>query len=125
VSRILLVEDNPANRRLVRDLLKFRGHEVVEANDGSEFWAKLWPLPDVVLMDLQMPGESGEQILARIRSDDRIASLPVVAVTASAMAGDKERLMRAGFDGYLSKPIDVRSFGSVVESFVKKAGTAS
>ncbi len=119
-ARILLVEDNALNRRLVRDLLAHRGHEVVEATTVPEAVERLSCAPDLVLMDLQLPGGSGEQVLQHIRSRDDVRSVPVIVVTASAMQGEKERLLAAGFDAYLSKPIDTRSFGAVVESFLVK-----
>lgn len=124
-GRILLVEDNALNRRLVRDLLVYRGHEVIEATNGSEARERLKDEPDLVLMDLQLPGESGEQILREIRSRDEHRGLPVIVVTASAMQGEKERLLAAGFDAYLSKPIDTRTFGTVVESFLVEGASGS
>jgi two-component system cell cycle response regulator DivK len=117
-GRILLVEDNALNRRLVRDLLVFRGHEVIEATTVPEARARLDDRPDLVLMDLQIPGGSGVDVLHAIRAREDVRDLPVIVVTASAMAGEKERLLAAGFDAYLSKPIDTRTFGAVVESFL-------
>jgi two-component system cell cycle response regulator DivK len=119
-GRILLVEDNSLNRRLVRDLLEYRGHEVVEAITADEARQRLREKPDLVLMDLQIPGGSGEAVLGEIRADEQLRRLPVIAVTATAMAGDRERLLAAGFDAYLSKPIDTRTFGPVVEEFLSK-----
>ncbi len=117
--RILLVEDNPMNRKLVRDVLEHRGHEVVEAHDVEQGWAVAGGAPlDVVLLDVQIPGGGGVELLRRIRGAPRLAALPVVAVTAFAMEGDRERLLATGFDGYLSKPIDTRTFGTAVEGFV-------
>jgi len=122
-GKILLVEDNPLNRRLVRDLLAHHGHEVVEATDVDEARALLEVLePDIVLVDLQLPGGSGEDVLQDIRGRAQGAELPVIVVTASAMAGEKERLLAAGFDAYLSKPIDTRTFPAVVESFLRARG---
>lgn len=117
-GRILVVEDNALNRRLVRDLLVHRGHEVIEATNVAEARARLREVPDLVLMDLQLPGGSGEVVLADIRADETLRALPVIVVTASAMAGERERLLAAGFDAYLSKPIDTRTFGTVVENFL-------
>ncbi len=74
-----------------------------------------------MLLDIGLPGGGGEKLLAEIRADPRLAVLPVVAVTALAMSGDRERLLRAGFDGYLSKPIDVHTFGADVESFLRRS----
>lgn len=121
--RILLVEDNPLNRRLARDLLEYRGHEVVEAVDVEQGWAAARGAPlDVALLDVQIPGGGGEVLLRRIRGAAEVAALPVVAVTAFAMEGDRERFLAMGFDGYLSKPIDTRTFVATIESFVRKPG---
>ena len=121
-ARILLVEDNPSNRLLVRDILSVRGHEVIEAVTAEEARIRLRPPPDLVLMDLQIPGGvDGEQLLHEIRDDPELAHLPVIVVTASAMAGDRERLLEAGFDAYMSKPIDTRAFGPAIEAHMKKA----
>lgn len=109
-SRILLVEDNPASLELMRYLLQSDGHEMLLANDGQQAIGHLATdpesLPALVLTDIQMPGLDGYQLLAHIRTDARLHALPVVALTAYSMPGDQERVMRAGFDGYLSKPID-------------------
>jgi len=121
-ARILLVEDNAMNRQLARDLLQYHGHEVVEARSVEEGWTALETNAsfDIVLLDIQMPGGGGPELLRRIRTASALSSLPVIAVTAFAMDGDRERFLRDGFDGYLSKPIDTRSFVATVESFVRK-----
>jgi CheY-like chemotaxis protein len=121
-ARILVVEDNPASRLLVRDILTHRGHEVIEAVSAEEARERLSPPPDLILMDLLLPGtEGGELLMGEIRSKKELAKVPVIAVTASAMSGDRERLLRAGFDGYMSKPIDTRAFGPLVETHLGKA----
>lgn len=118
MSRILVVEDNALNLQLVRDILEYRGHEVVSAASVPEARSRLIETrPDVVLLDIQLPGGGGETLLDEIRS--ATPDLPVIAVTALAMDGDRERLLKAGFDGYLSKPIDTRTFGPTVESFLE------
>jgi CheY-like chemotaxis protein len=125
-ARILVVEDDPASRLLVRDILTFRGHEVIEAGSAEEARARFLPRPDLILMDLLLPGEEGGKLLvAEIRNHPDLASVPVIAVTASAMSGDRERLLRAGFDGYMSKPIDTRAFGFLVEAHLGKARCAT
>ena len=117
---VLIVEDNALNRRLVRDILEHRGHTIVEACDVAEARAQLERLtPDLVLLDVQIPGGGGELVLREIRLDARFAHLPVLAVTALAMPGDERRLLAAGFSGYLAKPLDTRSFGPVIESFLE------
>ena len=117
---ILVVEYNPLNLQLVRDILEYRGHRVIAATTVPEARERLaQERPDVVLLDIQLPGGGGERLLQEIRRTPSMARLPVVAVTALAMQGDRERLLAAGFDGYLSKPIDTRSFGPSVESFLR------
>jgi CheY-like chemotaxis protein len=121
--RILVVEDNAMNRQLLRDILGHRGHEVLEAANVGEARAHLSEArPDVVVLDVQIPGGGGEALVREIRGDPSLASLPVVAVTAFAMAGDRERLLAAGFDGYISKPIDTRAFGPAVEGYARGRG---
>jgi len=121
--RVLLVEDNPMNRRLARDVLEHHGHEVTEAGDVDQGWAAIVrALPDLVLLDVQIPGGGGEALLRRIRSSPRTSELPVVAVTAFAMDGDRERLLAAGFDAYVSKPIDTRTFAAFVAGVVHERG---
>ena len=124
MSRILVVEDHPLNRRLVRDILEFHGHEVVEAHDVSQARARLNEhRVALVLLDIQIPGGGGEVVLRTIRSDPTISKLPVIAVTAAAMSGDRARLLAAGFDGYISKPIETKTFASVVDGFIAKGET--
>ena len=118
-ARILVVEDNSLNLQLVRDILEHRGHEIESAMTVQEARAKLQRAkPDVVLLDIQLPGGGGEGLLREIRGTVALADLPVVAVTALAMDGDRERLLVAGFNGYVSKPIDTLTFAATVESFI-------
>ncbi|HEX9602744.1 MAG TPA: response regulator [Myxococcales bacterium] len=120
-GRFLVVEDNPLNRRLIRDILRHRGHEVVEAESVDEGRIELRrQAVDVVLLDIQIPGGGGEQLLRELRGDPAVRHLPVVAVTAFAMRGDRERLLALGFNGYLSKPIDTRTFGADVERYLER-----
>ena len=105
--RVLVAEDSVVNRELLRELLEARGCEVAEAGDGQEALDMLaGEMPDVLLLDINMPRLDGFGALQQIRENPRTAALPVVAVTAYAMRGDKEKALNAGFDGYLSKPID-------------------
>ena len=123
-ARILIVEDNPLNLQLVRDILEYRGHEIIVATTVPEARDRLKEKPpQVVLLDIQLPGGGGESLLREIRNTPSIAELPVIAVTALAMRGDREKLLAIGFDGYLSKPIDTRIFGPTVESFLKGKGS--
>lgn len=124
-ARILVVEDNALNLQLVRDILEYRGHEIEFAATLPEARERLNDArPDLVLLDIQLPGGGGEKLLQEIRGTAALADLPVIAVTALAMEGDRERLLGAGFDGYLSKPIDTRTFGPSVESFLKRKGAS-
>jgi len=111
-GRILVVEDNPKNLKLVRDVLQFSGYEVVEASSGEDS-VRLADeaLPDLILMDLQLPGIDGVEALQRIRARSGrsgAAAVPVLAVTAFAMDQDRQRAFASGFDGYVEKPINVR-----------------
>jgi two-component system cell cycle response regulator DivK len=108
-ERILVVEDNEKNMKLFRDVLVATGYRTLEATTGSEAVDMATEhAPDLVLMDIQLPDLDGVQALQRLRADARTATIPVLALTAQAMHGDRERFLAAGFDGYLSKPVDVR-----------------
>jgi two-component system cell cycle response regulator DivK len=107
-ERVLIVEDNEKNMKLFRDVLQATGYTTLEASSGEDaLTLALAEGPALVLMDVQLPGIDGIEALVRLRSDERTASIPVLALTAQAMAGDRERFLDAGFDGYLSKPVDV------------------
>ena len=117
--RVLIVEDNALNRLLLHDLLELRGHEVVEAATVDEARRALdVGRLDLLLLDVQIPGGGAEAVIRHARARADFAETPIVAVTSLAMPGDRERLLGSGFQGYLSKPIDTRTFGSVVESFL-------
>jgi two-component system, cell cycle response regulator DivK len=117
--RILVVEDNERNLKLVRDVLQYAGYEIIEARTG-EHGVELARecAPHLVLMDLQLPGIDGEEAMRQLRDDDRTNSIPVVALTASAMKDDRARVLQAGFDGYLEKPISVRDLPGQVLAFM-------
>ena len=118
-ARILVVEDNPLNLKLIRDVLEFEGFEVLTARSGEEGVAvALSSSADLVLMDLQLPGIDGHEALLRIRSDPRSRTVPVVAVTAFAMKDDIESAKKAGFDGYIAKPISVRALPKQLAEFL-------
>jgi CheY-like chemotaxis protein len=105
--KILIAEDNAVNRELLRELLEMRGHAVLEARDGEEALRVVEESkPDILLLDLGMPVLDGYGTVRKIRENPGFATLPVLAVTAYAMQGDKERILSSGFDGYLSKPIN-------------------
>jgi two-component system, cell cycle response regulator DivK len=124
--RILVVEDNPLNLKLVRDVLMFAGYDVIEAHSGEDgLRAAKEAAPDLVLMDLQLPGIDGSETLRRLREGTLGPEVPVVAVTAFAMAEDKERATRAGFDGFVEKPISVRALPGQIEAFLSGASEAT
>jgi CheY-like chemotaxis protein len=115
-KRVLIVEDNEKNMKLVRDVLQATGYSTLEATTGEEaIELSLSQAPALVLMDVQLPGIDGVEALERLRQNERTASIPVLALTAQAMSGDRERFLEAGFDGYLSKPIDVAELIQVVQ----------
>ena len=118
MGKILVVEDDVWSRRLVVDLLEMRGHQVLAAGDIAKARTMLKLAPEVVLLDIHVPGGGGQKLLAEIRADSVLRDLPVIAFTASAMTGDRERFLRLGFTSYLSKPIDVRMFGETIESYL-------
>jgi two-component system, cell cycle response regulator DivK len=119
LSTILLVEDTIANRALVVKLLKAAGHDVIEAADGAAGIREAQTTrPDLVLMDLSLPGIDGWEALRQLRADGRTRDLRIVALTAHAMAGTRDEALAAGFDGYLSKPIDALTFADTVSRFV-------
>ncbi|SRR6266849_340216 len=110
MSRILIVEDSPDNMKLFRTLLGLKGHVVTELWSGEGLLATIARTdPELVLMDIQLPGKDGFALLQEIRASPH-ARVRVVALTAHAMTGDRERAMQAGFDGYITKPIDIREF---------------
>jgi two-component system cell cycle response regulator DivK len=112
---VLIVEDNEKNMKLFRDVLRATGYRTLEAASGEDaVELAVTHLPALVLMDIQLPGIDGIETLARLRSDERTVAIPVLAVTAQAMHGDGERFLASGFDGYISKPVDVRELIGVV-----------
>jgi len=122
-KRILVVEDNPINLKLVRDVLRYAGYVVLEASTGEDgLRVAREDAPDLVLMDLQLPGIDGTEALRRLRDELPGLRAPVVAVTAFAMAADRERARSAGFDGYLEKPISVRALPGQVAGFLDGTG---
>jgi CheY-like chemotaxis protein len=119
-ARILIVEDNPANLELMRYLLRARGHTVLSAVDGeSGVETVRKELPDLILCDVQLPKMDGYGVIRQLKSEPAHCSIPLVAVTAFAMVGDRDRMLAAGFDGYLPKPITPESFVTEVEAFLR------
>lgn len=121
---ILIVEDNEKNLKLIRDLLQVKGYETVEsetAEEGLRLAAKR--KPDLILMDIQLPGMNGIEALGHLRADPVTKNIPVIAVTASAMSQDRDAIMSAGFDGYQRKPLEIKEFLEAVQQILRQ-GTA-
>jgi len=119
---ILIVEDNDKNLKLVRDLLQFKGYRTLEAGTAAEgLRLAAEHRPDLILMDIQLPDMDGGAALSQLRAAPRTAGIAVVALTAQAMGGDRERLLGAGFDGYLTKPISIKEFPDQVRQFCERA----
>jgi len=116
---ILLVEDNDKNLKLVRDLLRWQGYATLETETAEVALSlAVEHSPSLILMDVQLPDVDGVTALGRLRADPRTASIPIVALTAFAMKEDRERFLAAGFDGYLPKPLDIKSFPDQVRGFI-------
>jgi CheY-like chemotaxis protein len=118
---ILVVEDDDKSRKLVRDLLTVKGYEIIEAETGEEgVRLARERRPSLVLMDIRLPGIDGIQALGRLRAEVTTREIPVMAMTASVMAGDRQRVLDAGFDAFQSKPINIRHFVAAVEQLLER-----
>jgi len=118
---ILIIEDNEKNRRLVRDVLQFKGYETIESETGEEgVELARSRQPALVLMDIQLPGIDGITALKRLREDPATRGIRVMAVTASAMTQDRQTILASGFDGYQSKPINVKGFLEAVQEMLAR-----
>lgn len=121
MAKILIVEDNEMNMRLFSDLLKSKGYSVLQCMDGKKALSIVQAEhPDLVLMDIQMPGISGLEVTALIRQSPDVADTKIVAVTAFAMKGDEQKIIDGGCNGYIAKPIAVQNFLETVDSFLKQ-----
>lgn len=117
-AQVLVVEDNERNMKLFRDVLQASGYRILEATTGERAVELVIEHgPDLVLMDIQLPDIDGVNALDRLRANERTASVPVLALTAQAMEGDRERFLAAGFDGYLSKPVNIADLVATVERY--------
>jgi CheY-like chemotaxis protein len=124
--RILVAEDNAVNRELLRELLEARGYAVFEACDGQEALQMIeQSRPELVLLDIGMPVLDGFAVIRKIRENPRLAPLPVVAVTAYAMRGDREKILSSGFDGYLSKPLNPASLTAELDRLLTKSAQSA
>ena len=118
---ILVVEDNDMNMQLVEFLLEEGGYRIVKATSGEEALAIARDgsgTPDLILMDIHLPGMDGLSVVRAIKADERTSRIPILALTAHAMRGDKDRFLEAGCDGYISKPIDVKTFIASIERYL-------
>lgn len=122
MSRVLIIEDNEMNMKLVRDLLQFKGHHTLEATTAREgLKIARETVPDLVLMDIQLPDMDGVSALLQIRADAGTQKFPVLAVSASVMPDEQQRIVASGFDAYITKPINVKAFLEIIEHFVGRA----
>jgi two-component system, cell cycle response regulator DivK len=118
-AKILLIEDNAQNRYLTKFLLEQGGHEVLQAETGPQgLEMAAAAVPDLILLDIQLPSMDGYTVARHLKSDERLRSIPIVAVTSYAMTGDREKCFEAGAEGYIEKPINPESFVAEVESFL-------
>lgn len=119
---ILIVDDKTSSRELLRSILEKEGHRVVEAGDGLEAIQKARDVtPDMILLDLHMPRRNGYEVVTELRQEKRFATTPMVAVTASAMISDREKVLAAGFDGYLTKPVPLNILRAEIDRLLKRS----
>jgi CheY-like chemotaxis protein len=123
MKTVLVADDNPVSRELIREILETDDCEVIEACDGREALEKLRQhQPDLALLDIQMPVLDGNAVIRELRADSRFSQLPVVALTAYAMQGDREKALALGFDSYITKPIDIPVFRAKVAELLRRDG---
>lgn len=122
--KVLIVEDNHMNKILVREMLTLNGYEIFEAKSGTEALKMLTATrPDIILMDLHLPEMDGITATRIIKSEERNKSIPVLALTASAMKGEEDKILKKGFDGYVAKPIEMKKLlEAITQSLIKVAG---
>lgn len=126
MKRVLIVEDNPSNLKLAGTILTKAGYEVRQAPDapGGIEQARHWQ-PDLILMDVQLPGVDGLSAMRTLKSDPATRAIPIIALTAFAMKGDEQKMLAAGFDGYIAKPIRYREFLDRVAAILGPGGAES
>ncbi len=118
--KILIVDDNQDSRELVMKVLGGKGYELIEALDGEDALAQVQVVrPDLILMDISLPKIDGHEVTRRLKSQEEYKEIPIIALTAHAMKGDKEKAMAAGCNGYIPKPINVRELPTIIEDFLK------
>lgn len=120
---ILVVDDNDGNREMVADYLRAKGYRVEAVDSGAAALTSLSArLPAVIILDIQMPGLNGLEIIRQIRAEPQLAGIPIVALTALAMVGDQERILQAGADLYLSKPVRLSHLAQIIQAYVRRNG---
>ncbi len=123
MKKILVADDNAVSRELIREVLEGADHEVIEASDGREALEKLREhQPDLAVLDIQMPVLDGIAVIQELRADPGFARLPVVALTAYAMQGDREKALALGFNAYITKPINIPQFRAQVAELLARSG---
>jgi len=126
MKKILIADDKATSRELLRTVLERQGYAITEAADGEEALQKaLAEAPDLILLDLQMPRRTGYEVLRELRKDPRHAELPIIALTASAMQGDREKALAAGFTGYLAKPVALVHLRAEVQRLLQANNSVS
>jgi two-component system cell cycle response regulator DivK len=122
---VLCVEDNATNMILVERIVEAEGHELLKAEDGAQALEILADTtPDIILLDINLPGIDGLELARRFKADNRLAPVPLVATTAQVLVGDRERCLEAGCDDYLPKPLDIRKLRAVIRDYLENAGGA-
>jgi len=122
-KKILVVEDNPTNMRVISMVLRNKGYELLEATDGEEALAvAMEGHPDLIVMDIQLPKMDGLEVTRRLRQTPEFKQTPIIALTASAMEGDREKIIAAGCDEYISKPVNTRQFPQLVAEMLQQGG---
>jgi CheY-like chemotaxis protein len=120
-EKILVVEDNPQNMRLVEMTLRASGYEIIKAVDGEQaLEVATRESPDLIVMDIQLPKITGDEVTRRLRQQSRLKGVPIIALTAYAMKGDEQRFIEAGCDAYVAKPINTREFPALIASLLKE-----
>ena len=122
-KKVLVVEDNPTNMRVIRMVLSNKGYSVLEATDGEEaLVVAMEGRPDLIVMDIQLPKMDGLEVTRRLRQTPEFKQTPIIALTASAMEGDREKIIAAGCDEYISKPVNTRQFPQLVAEMLQQGG---